>query len=114
MNSLSNNNPEQTVKINTDQMLMVLQFGGDASISTLEEHVQTNFKKTGYDAALGLQVLVELKRDFPLTTKYDSKVKANKVIIPSSVHLLTYVNRAIEFFDREENIKMKLQPIGNK
>jgi hypothetical protein len=106
--------PTETVRIDTDQMVTVIQFGGAANLSNAQEHVLINLKRGDYEAALGLRVLVELNKEFPLATKYDAKAKANKVVIPSSIKLKTYVDRAIDYFVREHGIGMELQPIRKK
>lgn len=106
--------PDQTVKVDTDLMITVIQFGGASNLSKAAEYAVANMKRGDYETALGLRVLYELNKDFPLATKYDPKSKANKVVIPSSVHLRTYVDRAIDYFVREHKIGMELLPIKKK
>jgi hypothetical protein len=103
--------PDEVIKINSEILITVIQFGGVANMSTLEEHVNFNLNKGDYETALGLRTLVELKKDFPLETKFDTKAKANKVVIPKSVNLRAYVDRAMDYFLREHHIAMELQPI---
>lgn len=105
---------EKQVKIDTEEMLEVIQFCGGVSLNKLDEHVQNNLDIKKYDAALGLQVLYELKRDVPLGNKWDPKTKRDKVVIPPNISLRSYVNNAIEYFHREYGLQMELQPIRKK
>ncbi len=67
--------------------------------------------KADWETALGIKTLLELKNDFPLEIKFDKKEQVNRVVIPNTVNLRSYVDRAIDFFRREHNITMELQPI---
>lgn len=101
----------EVIKINSELLISVIQFGGVANMSALEEHMNFCMNKADWETALGVKTLLELKQDFPLDIKYDTKEQANRVVIPNTVNLRSYVDRAIDFFLREHNITMELQPI---
>lgn len=105
---------EKLVKIDSEEMLEVIKSCGGVRLTTLDDHVKKNLDIRKYEAALGLQILVELKRDVPLREIFDPSIKKNRLVIPPNVSLKSYVNTAIEYFYQNYGIRMELQPIHEK
>jgi hypothetical protein len=101
----------EVIKINSELLITVIKFGGVANMNALEEHMNFSMNKGDWETALGIKTLLEIKNDFSLEIKFDTKEKAKRVVIPNSCNLRSYVDRAIDFFLREYNITMELQPI---
>jgi hypothetical protein len=114
INLLFDEDPKETVPIDSSELITTIQYGGVANLSALEEHIKINIQKANYNVALGLKVLVDIKNDMHLDIKFDRETQANRVVIPSSVNLRSYVDRAIQYFLDVYRISMILQPIVRK